>query len=166
MHNFRVLAWMLLNGIFNLPGSCNFKWLRVAETAHPTTIARLIGRSVFGGHDVYQSISCEEKYPRHIQANWFASSRQLLSLRYGGVDVTRCIRVPACQMILAVLDHALHADNTWADRVDLATRHRCPLDRLPASLLLLPRSGLERSDFVLWHLWDMPTASSHVRFRG
>jgi hypothetical protein len=40
------------------------------------------------------------------------SSRQLLSLRYGGVDVTRRIRVPACQMILAVLDHALHADNT------------------------------------------------------
>jgi hypothetical protein len=27
-----------------------------------------------------------------------------LSLRYGGVDVTRRIRVPACQMILAVLD--------------------------------------------------------------
>ena len=34
---------------FNVLGSCNFKWLRVAETAHPTTIARLIGRSVFGG---------------------------------------------------------------------------------------------------------------------
>jgi hypothetical protein len=34
-----------------------------------------------------------------------------LSLRYGGVDVTRRIRVPTCQMILAV-DHALHADNT------------------------------------------------------
>jgi hypothetical protein len=42
-HNFRVLAWMLLNSTFN------FKWLRVAETAHPTTIARLIGGSVIGG---------------------------------------------------------------------------------------------------------------------
>src|SRR5258705_12318756 len=40
---------MLLKSTFNLLGSCNFKWLRVAETAHPTTIARLIGRSVFGG---------------------------------------------------------------------------------------------------------------------
>ena len=30
----------------------------------------------------------------------------------------------------------------------LPPRHRCPLDRLPASRLLLPRSGLERSDFV------------------
>ena len=40
---------MLLSSTFNVLGSCNFKWLRVAETAHPTTIARLIGRSVFGG---------------------------------------------------------------------------------------------------------------------
>jgi hypothetical protein len=40
---------MLQNSIFNVFGSCNFKWLRMAETAHPTTIARLIGRSVFGG---------------------------------------------------------------------------------------------------------------------
>jgi hypothetical protein len=61
-----------------------------------------------------ESISCEEKYPRHIQANLVCAIRQdnfvIASLRYGGVDVTR--RVPACQMILAVLDHALHADNT------------------------------------------------------
>src|SRR5260221_4216492 len=40
---------MLQKSTFNLLGSCNFKWLRVAETAHPTTITRLIGRSVFGG---------------------------------------------------------------------------------------------------------------------
>jgi hypothetical protein len=33
----------------------------------------------------------------------------------------------------------------------VATRYRCPLHRLPASRLLLPRSGLERSDFVHWH---------------
>src|SRR5580700_6243435 len=32
----------------------------------------------------------------------------------------------------------------------LPPRYRCPLNRLPASRLLLPRSGLERSDFVLW----------------
>jgi hypothetical protein len=48
-HNFRVLARMLQKRIFNVFGSCNFKWLRAAETTHPTTIARLIGRSVFGG---------------------------------------------------------------------------------------------------------------------
>jgi len=29
-------------------------------------------------------------------------------------------------------------------------RYHYPLNLLPASRLLLPRSGLERSDFVLW----------------
>ncbi len=37
-----------------------------------------------------------------------------------------------------------------------------PLNRLPASRLLLPRSGLERSDFVRWHLSDMPKQSPDV----
>ena len=32
----------------------------------------------------------------------------------------------------------------------LPPRYRCLLDRLPASRLLPPRSGLERSDFVHW----------------
>jgi hypothetical protein len=48
-----------------------------------------------------------------FKETWFALFvKTTLSLRDGGVDVTRRIRVPACQMILAVLDHALHADNT------------------------------------------------------
>jgi hypothetical protein len=48
-----------------------------------------------------------------FKQTWFALFvKTTLSLRSGGVDVTRRIRVPACQMILAVLDHALHADNT------------------------------------------------------
>ena len=45
----------------------------------------------------------------------------------------------------------------------LPPRHRCPLDRMPASRLLLPRSGQERSDFVRWHFCDMLAASSNVR---
>jgi hypothetical protein len=45
----------------------------------------------------------------------------------------------------------------------LPPRHPCPLDRLPASRLLLPRSGLERSDFVHWHQPDMPGQSDDVR---
>jgi hypothetical protein len=48
-----------------------------------------------------------------FKQTWFALFvKTTLSLRDGGVDVTRSIRVPACRMILAVLDHALHADNT------------------------------------------------------
>jgi hypothetical protein len=31
-------------------------------------------------------------------------------------------------------------------------RYHDPLNWLPASRLLLPRSGLERSDFVRWHI--------------
>jgi hypothetical protein len=48
----------------------------------------------------------------------------------------------------------------------VATRYRCPLHRLPASRLLLPRSGLERSDFVRWHKADLSKAGPDVRFRG
>src|ERR1700724_1446575 len=44
------------------------------------------------------------------------SSRQLLSLRYGGGGVTRRIRVPAWQMSLAVLCYVVHADNTCTMR--------------------------------------------------
>jgi hypothetical protein len=38
--------------------------------------------------------------------------------------------------------------------------------RLPASRLLLPRSGLERSDFVLWHETDQSGRSDEVRCLG
>src|SRR5216684_3325657 len=48
----------------------------------------------------------------------------------------------------------------------LPPRHRCPLDRMPASRLLLPRSGLERSDFVLWHIASFRCAAEFGRYRG
>ena len=50
---------------------------------------------------------------------------------------------------------------TFATKLSLSS-----LDRLPASRLLLPRSGLERSDFVLWHKADVLKASPDVRFLG
>jgi hypothetical protein len=45
----------------------------------------------------------------------------------------------------------------------LPPSYRCPLDRLPASRLLLPRSALERSDFVLWHFSEVSPSLSDVR---
>src|ERR1700726_1479783 len=68
-----------------------------------------------------------------------------------------------------VLDHALtqwtdsgsvahgnsilsEVDNTSISGRSSQTRQRCPPSWLPVSRLLPPRSGLERSDFVLWHL--------------
>jgi hypothetical protein len=44
-HNFCVLARTLPKKGINVFGMCNFKQLRVAEIAHPATIARLIDRS-------------------------------------------------------------------------------------------------------------------------
>jgi hypothetical protein len=41
-----------------------------------------------------------------------------------------------------------------------------PLNRLPASRLLLPRSGLERSDFVRWPEAADPAFLLHVRSLG
>jgi hypothetical protein len=47
----------------------------------------------------------------------------------------------------------------------LPPHYRCPLDRLPASRLLPPRSGLERSDFVLWPEAADTGCPLYVRFR-
>ena len=47
-----------------------------------------------------------------------------------------------------------------------ATHYRRPLHRLPVSRLLLPRSGLERSDFVRWHETDMAGLVGEFRSRG
>src|SRR5438309_11639812 len=41
-------------------------------------------------------------------------------------------------------------------RTGLSTCYWHPLDWLPASRLLPPRSGLERSDFVLWPIAPLP----------
>ena len=56
-----------------------------------------------------------------------------------------------------------NANSKLADRVDLPPRYRCPLNRLPASRLLLPRSGLERSDFVLWPISEVVARLIEVR---
>jgi hypothetical protein len=48
----------------------------------------------------------------------------------------------------------------WLIVLTLPPRYRCPLYRLPASRLLLPRSGLERSDFVRWARLRPPTMSA------
>jgi hypothetical protein len=58
-------------------------------------------------HGVHQFLARRNIHGTFKQTGLRYSSRQLCHLRYGGVDV-----LPACQMILAVLDHALHADNT------------------------------------------------------
>src|SRR5438132_1022792 len=57
-------------------------------------------------------------------------------------------------------------DDTSILRTGLSTCYWHPLDWLPASRLLPPRSGLERSDFVLWPEATQNDVCSHVGFEG
>src|ERR1700751_3589216 len=52
--------------------------------------------------------------------------------------------------VIGAADDVLHANTTLVDRVDRATPLSLSSQPLPASRLLPPRRGLERSDFVLW----------------
>jgi hypothetical protein len=52
-------------------------------------------------------------------------------------------------------------DNTSISGQGSQTRQRCPLSRL-----LPPRSGLERSDFVLWHKPEVPECPLYGRCWG
>jgi hypothetical protein len=54
-------------------------------------------------------------------------------------------------------------ENTSILRTGPLHRYHYTLNRLPTSRLLLPRSGLERSDFVLWHEPDQSGRSGDVR---
>ena len=54
-----------------------FKWLREPETAHPTTIARLIGRSVFGGMVRINFLRVEISTAHSSKLGLRYSSRQL-----------------------------------------------------------------------------------------
>src|SRR5271165_1298340 len=57
-------------------------------------------------------------------------------------------------------------DDTSILRTGLSICYWRPLGRLPASRLRPPRSGLERSDFVLWPIATNFTLRPDVSFRG
>src|SRR6266851_2919483 len=57
-------------------------------------------------------------------------------------------------------------DDTSILRTGALHRYHYPLTWLSASRLLLPRSGLERSDFVPWRLSDMTFVLDDVRSWG
>src|SRR6266481_765308 len=57
-------------------------------------------------------------------------------------------------------------DNTSISGRVSQTRQRFPLSWLPVSRLLPPRSGLERSDFVLWHFSEVLRCPLYGRYRG
>jgi len=55
-------------------------------------------------------------------------------------------------------------DDTSILRTGLSTPLSLSSQPATASRLLPPRSGLERSDFVLWHFPAVPTARSNVGY--
>ena len=70
-------------------------------------------------------------------------------------DVVGRMRMPRARSCVALVD-----------RVDLATLLSLSSQPLPASRLLLPRSGLERSDFVLWPFCDLSARLVEVWIAG
>src|ERR1700757_3903186 len=56
----------------------------------------------------------------------------------------------------------IEVDNTSILRTGALHCYHYTLNRLPAPRLLLPRSGLERSDFVQWPVRDIPTSTVNV----
>jgi hypothetical protein len=121
-------------GGFNVPGMFNFKWLRVAEMAHATTIARLIGRLVFSDM-TWINFSRAEIYAT-IQANWLPRSSRLFVIAFS-VRSTWL----AASGYWPVRDHALRANSPLVDRVDVPA----PLSLSTRSVAGLsahsPRSG-------------------------
>src|ERR1700752_3457865 len=60
----------------------------------------------------------------------------------------------------------IEVDNTSILRTGALHCYHYTLNRLPAPRLLLPRSGLERSDFVHWHIASFRCAAEFDRYRG
>jgi hypothetical protein len=96
------------------------------------------------------------------QTGWRFRQGNFLSLRY------RCADDVAGRMRLLTPRAIMCCTPTlrWLIVLTLPPRYRCPLNRLPASRLLLPRSGLERSDFVPWHEAGVAALVGNVRCSG
>jgi hypothetical protein len=79
--------------------------------------------------------------------------------------VTRHVKVLAADDLLGLIIRYCSSRRHRRELIvlTLLPRYRRPLDQLPASRLLLPRSGLERSDFVPWHETDLPGPPDDVR---
>jgi len=104
---------MLQKRGFNVRGMFNFKWLRVAEMAHSTTGARLIGRSVFSDMALINFLRAE--IYTTIQANWLPLSSRPFVIALSVRSMWLRIRYwPA-------LDHALRISSPLVDRVDFPT---------------------------------------------
>ena len=114
-------------------------------------------------HSVNQFLASRNTYGTFKQTGLRYSSSQFCHCVIGRVDVVRRMRGGWPQMIL--LFFIMRCTPIIRELI-VATRYRCPLHRLPASRLLLPGSGLERSDFVRWHETNMPRGGRWMSVLG
>jgi len=120
--------------------------------AHPTTVARLIGWSVFSGM-AWINFLRAEIYTAHSSKLAGAFVKTILPLRHRCGRCGSAYQGDGPQVFLLFLIMRCPPTVRLLIVLTLPPSYRCPLDRLPASRLLLPRSALERSDFVRWHFW-------------
>src|SRR5215468_1696053 len=124
---------------------CNFKQLGVAEIAHPTTIARLLGRSMSSDMASINFLRAEIETAHSSKLVGAFVKAIFYHCVIGAAD-----DVAGRMRMLTRARSCVARQLRWLIVLTLPPRYRCPLNRLPASRLSLPRSGLERSDFVPW----------------
>src|SRR5712691_8009392 len=169
MHNFGVLAQVLLTGESRFLCLCDFKELGVAKRSRSTTSARsalrhpwsIIARTNFLKAATNLNV---------VQPKLFQASRQD-DHRFSHCTVS-VIQIlddadGAFRILGAELRTALSATTMFADKPHSLWRSCL---QLPHSRLGYPRSGLSRSDLVQWHfasfrcraaIWSLSERSGH-----
>jgi hypothetical protein len=122
------------------------------------------GTTPIQSHSVNQFLASRNTYGTFKQTGLRYSSSQnvFLYLRYSRVDVVRRERVAAPDVLLFLI---MRCTPTIRELIE-ATPISLSSPSLPVSRLLLPRSGLERSDFVHWHKASVCAVQGHVRSWG
>ena len=157
MHNFGVMAQVLLNGESRFLSPRNFKELGVAKRSRSTTSARsalrqpwsIIGRPIFEGRNKPQFCPTETQATRqddHCFSDCTVSVIQILddadvAFRISGAELRTVL---SATTMLADKPHRLNG-RTSVQRVYVLTI----LPPVTHSRLGYPRSGLSRSDFVV-----------------
>ena len=145
MHNFGVMAQVLLTGENRFLSPRDFKELGVAKRSRSTTSARSA-----------------------LQQPWSIIGRTNFLKAATNLNLCRC-SLPHLVRVRSVRDHHTRRQSHTASMDELACSEfmfwRSCL-RLPHSRLGYPRSGLSRSDLVPWPDADLCYVSSYVGYLG
>src|SRR5882762_2778495 len=174
MHNFSVMAQVLLNGESRFLSPCDFKELGVAKRSRSTTSARSALRqpwSIIARTNIFEGpTNLNVVQPKLFQAtrqddlrfsDCTVSVIQILDDADAAFRILCGWTVLSATIMFADKPHRLN-ERTSAQRFCVLTI----LPPVPHSRLGYPRSGLSRSDFVRWHETDVAVAGVDVCFVG